>query len=306
MTDSDGSETELRMMSSFPTEGLPIPVSALRRHVRACKQSRCFAHDMVGHGGVTMQADASSGGEQKHWLQLSLPRTRSVVYYPDEEAHEGHRGDRESILVTYANLRLTCSCFRPSCCLPSLLDRLCATYNCCAFDHDITQHKGHLSSDEARYRLIFGTYSMAPSKVKIVSSLLKAMGLVLALIIAGLAGYLIRPCPGRTTTIGGGVVAGTNDSAAPPQQPLTLSLDTGTLSGLEIILLCAILAVTLGALACLFKPTISHLIEQYLLDQSRLASPLLSLAHDDDLGGGGPEGIEHQLRPPSPSRVRLN
>lgn len=274
--------------SNFP--GLPIPYSALKRHVRYCEQPRCFAQDMSGPGAIKMLADATKG--RKHWLQLAMPKTRSVVYHPDEEAHQGHRADRESILVTHAILRLTCSCSSPACCLPSLLNRLCANYNRCAFDHDIVVHRGHLSSD--RYRSM-----AAPARVKLIASLLKAAGLVLALFIAGLTGYLVRRYPSPAQGTGGGAIA--NATGLPPQQPLTLTLDTGTLSGLEIILLCAILAVTLGALSCLFRPTVTHLLEQYLLSQ-----PPLLTAEQVDLGGGGPPGIETQLRPPSPSRVRLN
>lgn len=330
MTDSESSGTE-EVAACFP--GLPIPYSVFKRHVRNCKQPECFSAGMGRRGGVRMHADAGDrdeGGARKgpHWIQLSMPRTRSVVYYPEELAHEGHTADRESVLVTHANLRLVCSCPSPPCCLPSLLNRLCATYNRCSLDHEITQHRGHLSSDQARYYFTLGNLNMTPSKVKIVSSLIKAMGLLLAMLIAGLVGYLVRQCrPCQQPSSGGGGAAGNTSS-----QPLTFTLDTGELSGLEIVLLCAILAVTLGALACLFRPTLSHLIERHLftpnlpttdpllLSTAELADSCSADARqrrrhshdldevelDPDTDGGGAAAIEHHLRPPSPLHVRLN
>lgn len=322
MTDSgDESSGTEHFVRSYP--GLPIPYSVFKQHVRRCKQPECFhlAIGRLGRGKLLADAgDRSRNGP--HWIQLCLPRVRSVVHYPEEQAHEGHSADRESVLLTHASLRLTCSCSSPPCCLPSLLERLCAAYNSCSFDHYLPYHRGHLSADHSRYYMTFGTLSMAPSKVKLVSALIKTMGLLLAMLIAGLVGYLARPCaPCRT------IIGGPNASAA-PSQPLTFTLDTGTLSGLEIVLLCAILAVTLGALACLFRPTLAHLMEKHLFTPNlpTTTTPLLPtelaqecaarwrrrgsngqpVDEEVDLGGGGPEGVEHQMRPPSPMHVRLN
>lgn len=315
--ESSGTEDWVR---SYP--GLPIPYSVFKRHVRNCKQPDCFHLQMGKRGSGKLLADAGDRSRQgPHWIQLCLPRTRSVVHYPEEQAHEGHSADRESVLVTHASLRLTCSCSSPPCCLPSLLERLCAAYNSCSFDNHLQYHRGHLSADHTRYYLAFGNISMAPSKVKLVSALIKTMGLLLAMLIAGLVGYLARPCvPCRQAL-------GANASSSPPSQPLTLTLDTGELSGLEIVLLCAILAVTLGALACLFRPTLAHLMEKHLFSANLPTTPLLppelaqecaarwrrrgsnGQAVDEaevDLGGGGPQGIELEMRPPSPLHVRLN
>lgn len=316
MTDSgDESSGTEEFVRSFP--GLPIPYSVFKKHVRNCKQPACFHLEMGKQGSGKLIADAGDRSRNgPHWLQLCLPRTRSVVHYPEDRAHEGHLADRESVLVTHASLRLTCSCSSPPCCLPSLLERLCATYNSCSFDNHIQYHKGHLSADHTRYYMTFGNLAMTPSKVKLVSALIKAMGLLLAMLIAGLVGYLIRPCAPCRQALGG----------ANTSQALTLTLDTGELSGLEIVLLCAILAVTLGALACLFRPTLAHLMEKHLFSANLPTTPLLPpelaeecaarrrrrgsnsemVDEEVDLGGGGPAGIEQQMRPPSPLHVRLN
>lgn len=306
--------------------GLPIPVSSLRRHILRCRQPNCFAAQLgsgdrhslrllADSGRGTVAAAAAEDGDGvrgPHWLQLSMPRTRSVVYHPEEEAHEGHLADRESVLVTHASLRLVCSCPRPACCLPSLLNRLCEIFNRCHFDHGVSYHRGHLSTE--RLTRYLDEPDMPSTRARLVASGIKALGLVLAMLISGLVGYLAGSCPpsppaNLSITASGGGPGGVNTL------PLSFTLDTGSLSGLEVVLLCAVLALTVGALACLFRSPVSRWLENWLLVSGGgdVNPPLLARGRrenqEDDVVVGDdepPADAVHVLRPPSPLHWRLN